>query len=419
MFNFQTISEKDKSLCIAYAYVYIGWEGLPKSEQLSLNQLIYDFDLNAPDFLHQIVHAYIKFAGISEGFIHPNFEIQVEEFDIEHYPFATLAGVFDIDLVNLAYEDDCLRKITIEFNEQFFRLILCELAFLLSNCERTLPPFEPGINKLSEIESTQIVYTIYKGFGLLLLYFNETNYRINSGKDYFNYPILYHINNDFVKYSIALWRTMYHVEYDLQAVMKEHFRNSFYKSIAKMIKEIESSELLYAERILKHSLYHDAYNLYWKGKFLEALEIAQNPAIFIGLSSITKSDTLCFIGELYLSINDVKLARQYFEKALEAHSLMELRHNLYILFIDFITDSEHDFESFNDCRDKIDDNLEKGELLLSIEPMLVDLLESIVNKIHDPSTPIYECAKSELNTNELVLYEHYINYWQYLEEKRY
>lgn len=412
MFTFNKISPKSKDFVNSCFSVITGNEGLPLNPQFSIDELIYNFDYNDPKVLDKIVHAYLEMAGFTNSCVHSDFEIIVVEFDLENYPFATFPNLFEVNLVSLGFVDDKLQKVTISYNRQLHQIILCELAILLSNTQKTFPSFNAINETMYDIRHQQIVYSIFHGFGLLLLLFNETSIKIYAREHYFNIPIHYHLNNDEIKYSIALWQTMYHFEYNLQQAMQNYFPKKYFNTIHKMIDEISSSDIFHCERILKKSLYYEAFECYWDGDFEQALAHLNNPAIYTGVDEYRKADIYELMAQCYMATNKLSQAKEYFNKSNDILPESSVISNMYIMFINLVEQNSYSIELFEEYCVAVEQNHD-FEYGLTVENFLLKLVESMIKRSGDNLQTPLSFDENNLNVTDAVLYKHYLLFWSH------
>jgi hypothetical protein len=410
MNNYINIENGNRDFVENCFQIIVDNEGLPVIPQYNLNQLIYDFDYSDSDFLSKIVYAYIELAGIESDDIHSDFELVIDKYELDNFPFITLPNLLDINLVHLTFVDGQLQKITILYNKQFHQIILCELAILLPNSFRSFPSANSLNETLSEINAYHIIYSVFQGFGLLLLYFNETMIKISSREHYYDIPIFYHLNNDEISYSIALWYTMFHYEYNLQGCMQEYFPKNYFNSISKMIDYLNESDVFYCERVLKSALFFEASNHYWQCNFKQAIIYLKSPEIEIGIEEYKKADIFVLIAQNYLALCDLSNAKIYFEKAKIPKEDSLIIPGLYLLFIDLIESSKYDRETFVKYRSILENQIE-NEFNLTVEPVLLELIESMIIKIDGYIELPLLWDEIYLNVTVAVLYKHYLAFW--------
>jgi len=390
--------------------VITGNEGLPLNPQFSLDELIYNFDYTDSKVLNKIVHSYLDMAGFTNSCIHKDFEIIINEFDIEDHPFVTLPSLFEINLVTLGFVEEKLQKVTIRYNRQLHQIFLCELAILLSNTNITFPSFSAFNETLFEIRPQQIVYSIFHGFGLLLLYFNETSIKVSAREHYYNIPLLYHLNNDEIKYSIALWQTMYHSKYDLQRIMQKYFPKKYFNSVNKMVSEINKSNVFYCERTLKKSLYFDAYECYWTRDFEQAISILKNPSIMIGVDEYRIADIYELMAQCYLAQNNLTKTKEFFDKSNNQLPESSLISNLHIMFINLIEQNFYNPELLDKYCLEVEQIYDNG-CGLSVESFLLNLIKSMTEKNKGKiKTPLFYEGNT-LNVMDAILYKLYLDFW--------
>jgi len=164
MNNYINIAKQERDFVEGCFQIMVDNEGLPVKPQYSLNQLIYDFDFSDSEFLSKLVFAYIDLAGIESDDIHPDFELVIDKYELDNFPFITIPHLFEINLVNLTFVDGQIHKITILYNKQLHQIILCELAILLSNSFKTFPGANSFNETLYDVTAHHIIYSVYQGF---------------------------------------------------------------------------------------------------------------------------------------------------------------------------------------------------------------------------------------------------------------
>jgi hypothetical protein len=177
-----------------------------------------------------------------------------------------------------------------------------------------------------------------------------------------------------------------------------------------MIQKINESDVFYCERVLKKALFFEAYNHYWNCSFKQSNIYLKSTEIEIGIDEYKKADIFVLIAQNYLALCDLSNAKIYFEKAKIPKEDSLIIPGLYLLFIDLIENLKYDRETLVKYSSILENHIEKG-FNLTVEPVLLELIESMVVKIErDIELPLL-WDEIYLNVTVAVLYKHYLAFW--------